>query len=101
MRQLTELKKNPNDSFSVGLGDDGNLFRWEIMIMGPADSLFEGGFFKAEMTFPPDFPNSPPTLKFRIQIFILMEKYVFLYCTHLVKINSIHKRVPKSDGDQF
>jgi ubiquitin-conjugating enzyme E2 G1 len=64
MRQLTELKKNPNDSFSVGLGDDGNLFRWEIMIMGPADSLFEGGFFKAEMTFPPDFPNSPPTLKF-------------------------------------
>ena len=58
------FKKNPNDSFSVGLGDDGNLFRWEIMIMGPADSLFEGGFFKAEMTFPPDFPNSPPTLKF-------------------------------------
>ena len=42
MRQLTELKKNPNDSFSVGIGEDGNLFRWEIMIMGPADSLFEG-----------------------------------------------------------
>ena len=29
-QELLTEKKNPNDSFSVGLGDDGNLFRWEL-----------------------------------------------------------------------
>merc|ERR1712008_282424 len=36
---------------------------WEIMIMGPPDTHYEGGFFKASMKFPQDYPNMPPTLK--------------------------------------
>ena len=34
-----ELSKNPPDGISVGLEDDSNLFVWEIMIVGPADTL--------------------------------------------------------------
>ena len=59
-----DLTKNPVEGFSAGLKDDSNLFLWEVMIMGPAETLYEGGFFQAEMEFPSDYPNAPPKLKF-------------------------------------
>ncbi|EXX51945.1 Ubiquitin-conjugating enzyme E2 15 [Rhizophagus irregularis] len=34
------------------------------MIIGPPDTLYEGGFFKARMTFPKDYPLMPPKLRF-------------------------------------
>mmetsp|Transcript_13 Transcript_13/g.48 ORF Transcript_13/g.48 Transcript_13/m.48 type:complete len:170 (+) Transcript_13:153-662(+) len=63
-RQLAELSKNPPDGISVGLTDDSNLFEWEIMIVGPSDTLYEGGFFRAKLEFPKTFPNEPPTMTF-------------------------------------
>ncbi len=61
---LTDLAKNPIDLVSVGLADDANVYDWEILIMGPDGTLFEGGFFKARLVFPSDFPNMPPTMTF-------------------------------------
>jgi len=34
------------------------------MIIGPPDTLYEGGFFKARMSFPKDYPLMPPKLRF-------------------------------------
>ncbi len=59
-----ELNRNPPDGVSVGLVDDSNIFLWELMVMGPPDTLYEGGFFKAKLEFPRDFPNNPPTMTF-------------------------------------
>lgn len=64
-RQLMELRKNPVDGFSAGLKDESNLFEWEILIIGPMDTLYEGGFLKAELNFPQEYPLLPPTLKFK------------------------------------
>jgi ubiquitin-conjugating enzyme E2 G1 len=64
----TELAKNPIDLVSVGLTDDSNVYDWEILIMGPDGTLYEGGFFKARLVFPPDFPNMPPTMTFTSQM---------------------------------
>lgn len=64
MRVRAELNKNPVEGFSAGLKDDNNVFVWEVMIMGPPDSSYEGGFFQATLTFPTDYPNMPPKLKF-------------------------------------
>ena len=36
--------------------------------MGPPDTLYEGGFFTATMTFPQDYPNKPPDVKFKSEI---------------------------------
>ncbi|KAJ7619522.1 ubiquitin-conjugating enzyme [Roridomyces roridus] len=63
-RQLTELTKHPVEGFSAGLVDDDNLYEWEIIIIGPADTLYEGGIFKARMTFPTEFPLLPPKMRF-------------------------------------
>ncbi|XP_033728610.1 ubiquitin-conjugating enzyme E2 G2 isoform X3 [Pecten maximus] len=37
--------------------------------MGPEDTCFEGGVFPARLTFPSDYPLSPPKMKFTCDIF--------------------------------
>ncbi|KAH8823796.1 ubiquitin-conjugating enzyme [Flagelloscypha sp. PMI_526] len=63
-RQLLELTKKPVEGFSAGLVDESNLYEWEILIIGPPDTLYEGGFFKARLTFPDEYPLLPPKMKF-------------------------------------
>eukprot|EP00003_Mantamonas_plastica_P002720 TRINITY_DN12086_c0_g2_i1.p2 TRINITY_DN12086_c0_g2~~TRINITY_DN12086_c0_g2_i1.p2 ORF type:complete len:174 (-),score=64.46 TRINITY_DN12086_c0_g2_i1:195-716(-) len=63
-RQLKELTKNPVEGFSAGLVDDDNLFEWDLMIIGPPDTLYEGGYFKATLSFPSEYPVMPPVMKF-------------------------------------
>nr|XP_043617210.1 ubiquitin-conjugating enzyme E2 7-like [Erigeron canadensis] len=67
-KQLKDLCKNPVDGFSAGLVDENNLFEWSVTIIGPPDTLYDGGFFNAIMSFPPDYPNSPPTVRFTSEI---------------------------------
>jgi len=44
-KQLAELNKNPVEGFSAGLIDDNDIYKWEVLIIGPPDTLYEGGFF--------------------------------------------------------
>ena len=38
------------------------------MIVGPPDTFYEEGFFKAKLQFPADFPNMPPKMTFVSEI---------------------------------
>jgi ubiquitin-conjugating enzyme E2 G1 len=67
-KELQELQKNPVEGFSAGLVDDSNLFEWEVFIVGPPETLYEGGFFKALLKFPEEYPNKPPTMHFVTQM---------------------------------
>ena len=49
---------------SIGLVDDNDLFKWSVIFEGPEETLYEGGYFKAELKFPEDYPNNPPEMKF-------------------------------------
>lgn len=59
-----ELTKRPVDGFSAGLIDDSNIYDWEIVIIGPSNTLYEGGIFKTHLHFPVTYPQQPPTMKF-------------------------------------
>lgn len=37
--QDVELQKKPDEGFSAGLVDDNNIFEWQVMIIGPPDTL--------------------------------------------------------------
>ncbi len=41
-----------------------NLFEWAVTVLGPPDTLYEGGFFNAVLKFPKDYPQSPPDMRF-------------------------------------
>ncbi|EKX48035.1 ubiquitin-conjugating enzyme Ubc14 [Guillardia theta CCMP2712] len=62
--QLRELQENPSELFSAGLVDDSNMLEWNICISGPPDSLYEGGIFSARLSFPENYPDKPPSMKF-------------------------------------
>ncbi|KAG0438290.1 Ubiquitin-conjugating enzyme E2 G1 [Dictyocoela muelleri] len=62
-REFHRLQEKGNEHFSVGLSDD-NYYVWDIIIFGPADTLYENGIFRAKMIFPVDYPEMPPTFKF-------------------------------------
>lgn len=40
-----------------------------VFCAGPTDSLYEGGLFTAILSFPEDFPNAPPEMKFETELF--------------------------------
>ncbi|AFR95877.2 ubiquitin-conjugating enzyme E2 G1 [Cryptococcus neoformans] len=63
-KQLMELQKHPVDGFSAGLVDDDNMLEWDIVIMGPVDTLWEGAILKARLIFPPEYPLLPPKMIF-------------------------------------
>lgn len=63
-RQLLELTKRPVEGFSAGLVDDTNILEWEVIIMGPPDTLYEGGILKTRLSFPTEYPVLPPKMTF-------------------------------------
>jgi len=67
-RQLAELLRNPVEGFSAGLINDEDIFKWEVVIIGPQDTLYESGCFKAHLTFPKEYPLRPPQMKFVTEI---------------------------------
>ena len=68
-KQLRDLNKRTDLGFSVGLIDDNDYYKWSVLFQGPEDTIFEGGFFKAILTFPEDFPQNPPEMKFITEMF--------------------------------
>ncbi|KAJ3293660.1 Ubiquitin-conjugating enzyme E2 15 [Borealophlyctis nickersoniae] len=63
-RQLKELAKSPVEGFSAGLSDENNIYEWDVMIVGPEGTDYEGGFFKARLSFPRSYPQMPPKMRF-------------------------------------
>ncbi|VDN59588.1 unnamed protein product [Dracunculus medinensis] len=61
--ELKSLQKSPIEGFTVTASDD-NIFVWTVGIFGPPGTLYQGGYFKAIIKFPANYPYSPPTIKF-------------------------------------
>jgi len=66
--EYKSLQEEPVEGFRVKLANDDNLFEWEVAIFGPPDTLYQGGYFKAHMKFPHDYPYSPPTIRFLTKV---------------------------------
>jgi ubiquitin-conjugating enzyme E2 N len=49
--------------------DENNFRHFHVQITGPADTPYEGGFFKAELFLPDEYPMVPPKVLFRTKIY--------------------------------
>ncbi|XP_017730857.1 PREDICTED: LOW QUALITY PROTEIN: ubiquitin-conjugating enzyme E2 R1 [Rhinopithecus bieti] len=56
--ELKGLQEEPVEGFRVTLVDEGDLYNWEVAIFGPPNTYYEGGYFKARLKFPIDYPYS-------------------------------------------
>jgi len=62
--ELKGLQDDPLEGIRARLVNDENMFEWEVALFGPPDTLYQGGYFKAHMKFPRDYPYSPPSVRF-------------------------------------
>ncbi|XP_047117671.1 ubiquitin-conjugating enzyme E2 R2 [Schistocerca piceifrons] len=66
--EYKSLQEEPVEGFRVKLVREENMFEWEVAIFGPPETLYQGGYFKAHMKFPPDYPYSPPSIRFLTKV---------------------------------
>ncbi|KAI4719944.1 ubiquitin-protein ligase [Aureobasidium sp. EXF-10727] len=64
MSEFKSLSKEPWTNIEL---IDENIFTWHValMVINP-DSIYDGAYFKAKMTFPPNYPFSPPGTSLRL-----------------------------------
>ncbi|KAF2749362.1 ubiquitin-conjugating enzyme E2 15 [Sporormia fimetaria CBS 119925] len=69
-RQLKQMQNDKEISgISCGLVDN-NVYEWEVMLMINDDmKYYGGGFFRARLSFPADYPHMPPKMRFETPIF--------------------------------
>ncbi|PAA50273.1 hypothetical protein BOX15_Mlig011027g1 [Macrostomum lignano] len=63
-QEFKSLNDSPVEGFLVHLKNDDNIYDWNVVIFGPPGTLYEGGYLKADLKFPNDYPYSPPSMKF-------------------------------------
>jgi ubiquitin-conjugating enzyme E2 G2 len=64
MQEYKQMTENPPEGILAGPVSEDNFFVWEAYILGPPDTPYEGGLFKAILTFPSDYPLNPPKMRF-------------------------------------
>jgi ubiquitin-conjugating enzyme E2 G1 len=61
--ELKQITKEPNYFYSVK-PTENNFLIWNFMLIGPEDTLYEGGIFDGSIIFSDKYPIEPPKVKF-------------------------------------
>jgi ubiquitin-conjugating enzyme E2 Z len=60
--RLERESLNPHGIYHVF--DENNLYSAKAMMIGPSDTPYENGYYFFDITFPENYPFSPPAVKF-------------------------------------
>ena len=66
--EYKQILSDPNYFYSVE-PDKQNFLKWNILIIGPSETIFEGAIIKCSIEFPKEYPNKAPIFKFIDNIF--------------------------------
>ncbi|KAF1348186.1 ubiquitin-conjugating enzyme/RWD-like protein [Delphinella strobiligena] len=69
MNELGQINSDPVPGTVVSLPNEQDIFKWEAIMTGPAESVYAGGKFKLEVTLPKEYPFKPPVISFRTKIY--------------------------------
>ena len=75
IKEYDKLTNDPdiNNCFGVDYWDpdapNPDVFHWQITLIPPIGTDYEGGFYKIEALFPSNYPSSPPQMRFITKIF--------------------------------
>jgi ubiquitin-conjugating enzyme E2 G1 len=61
--EYKQILKDPNYFYSIE-PDTQNFLKWNILLICPNETIFEGAQLKCIMEFPKEYPNRPPVFYF-------------------------------------
>ena len=65
LKDVKMIIKNPLTEQGIYyIHDDTDMMKGYAMIIGPSDTPYFGGFYFFKLTYPRDYPYSPPTIKY-------------------------------------
>nr|CAD2165865.1 unnamed protein product [Meloidogyne enterolobii]CAD2165888.1 unnamed protein product [Meloidogyne enterolobii]CAD2188301.1 unnamed protein product [Meloidogyne enterolobii] len=67
-QELVDVTDNPIEGIKVHSVAE-NIFIWKVAIFGAPGTIYQGGYFKATLKFPPKYPFEPPSMRFDNPIF--------------------------------
>jgi len=63
-RELIKLKQEPLWGIEINPLDEASLLDWDVTMLGPVETPWEGGIFKLLIRFSPQFNDKPPEVNF-------------------------------------
>jgi ubiquitin-conjugating enzyme E2 G1 len=66
--ELKQQQLEPNYYYSIN-PDEKNFLKWNILLLGPAETIFDGAIIKCYLEFPKEYPNKPPKFRFTDNLF--------------------------------
>ena len=70
MNELKELEESKEILKQSGIYfhyDESNIEKINVMFIGPNETPYEKGFYFFELTYPEEYPMTPPTMKYNTQ----------------------------------
>lgn len=65
LKDVRQIIKNPLINQGIYyIHDDADMLKGYAMIIGPSETPYFGGFYFFEITYPYDYPHSPPKVKY-------------------------------------
>lgn len=68
-KEMKDMETTPMDNCTAGPVNPNDMFLWHGTIIGPEKSPYEGGLFKLEIRFPPNYPFKAPTVIFLTKVY--------------------------------
>eukprot|EP00636_Phaeomonas_parva_P018166 CAMPEP_0118857906 /NCGR_PEP_ID=MMETSP1163-20130328/4811_1 /TAXON_ID=124430 /ORGANISM="Phaeomonas parva, Strain CCMP2877" /LENGTH=145 /DNA_ID=CAMNT_0006791287 /DNA_START=324 /DNA_END=758 /DNA_ORIENTATION=+ len=68
-KELRDIETAPLDFCSFSLAQEDDIFKWDVMMVGPDDTPYEGGTWCVRMHFPAEYPFKPPKVAFVTKIY--------------------------------
>ncbi|PWN26835.1 putative UBC5-E2 ubiquitin-conjugating enzyme [Jaminaea rosea] len=67
-KELADLSKEPLPGIAVS-ASEANVYQWQAVIAGPADSPYAKGSFNLSLEFPAEYPFKGPKVRFATKIY--------------------------------
>ncbi|KAM0703508.1 hypothetical protein Q7P35_009447 [Cladosporium inversicolor] len=68
LKELADINQQPPAGCTI-TPNENDINNWEVIMQGPAESVYEGGNFKIHVTLPKDYPFKPPGISFKTKIY--------------------------------
>lgn len=67
--QISNLYKDPRPGIAIYQINEADVYHYQALIVGPADSPYQGGSFFLDVIFKEDYPFRPPKCTFITKVY--------------------------------